>query len=119
MDIVKFIDKHPVVPKFRGCFMRDSLPKKPWKCESGIVNLNETWQEGSHWVAYKIENKLVNYFDPMGNLPPPLELRKYFGCTTIRYNHDRYQKYGSVNCGHLCIAFISDINIKEAHDHHQ
>ena len=111
MDIAKFIARHPVVPKFRGCFMRDSLPTIPWKNESGIVNLNETWQEGSHWVAYKKCDDVINYFDPMGNLPPPLELCKYFGRATIRYNHDRHQKFGSVNCGHLCLAFLSDIYI--------
>ncbi|KAL4135504.1 hypothetical protein QTP88_007110 [Uroleucon formosanum] len=56
--------------------MRDELPIKPWLNECGILNLNNSTQDGSHWVAWKkIKNKKI-YFDSFG-MPPPPELVKY------------------------------------------
>ena len=89
--------------------MRDTLPRRPWKNESAIMNLNQLWQKGSHWAAYKKYNNNVQYYDSFGNLPPPKELRQYLGNATIRYNHDRHQEYGSTNCGHLCLEFLRGI----------
>ncbi|KAF0691666.1 Uncharacterized protein FWK35_00027641, partial [Aphis craccivora] len=37
------------IKNFRGCFMKDELPKIPWKNECGILNLNNSNQPGSHW----------------------------------------------------------------------
>ena len=46
------------VKNFRGCFMKDELPAVPWKNECGILNLNNSNQSGSHWVAWlKNDNK--------------------------------------------------------------
>ncbi|KAL4108153.1 hypothetical protein QTP88_018399 [Uroleucon formosanum] len=56
--------------------MRDELPIKPRLNECGILNLNNSTQDGSHWVAWKkIKNKKI-YFDSFG-MPPPPELVKY------------------------------------------
>lgn len=91
---------------FRGVYMRDNLPKKPYYNESGIVNLDSKNGRGSHWVAYIKRGRLVKYFDSFGNLQPPKELIKYFRGSEIRYNHDPYQTFGSFNCGHLCVEFL-------------
>ena len=49
--------KELYIPNFRGVFMRDCLPKKPWDAECGIVNFNTSLESGTHWVAYyKDEN---------------------------------------------------------------
>ena len=40
------------IPYFRGVFMRDTLPNKPYSKECGIVNFNTSKQPGSHWVCY-------------------------------------------------------------------
>jgi len=39
--------------------MRDELPMKSWVSECGVLNLNDSTQNGSHWVAWKkkINNK--------------------------------------------------------------
>lgn len=96
------------IPNFRGVFMRDTLPPKPLQYESGILNLDTSSGEGSHWIAYVKHGKKVKYFDSIGQLRPPLELIKYFkrdGSVEITYNTDRYQK-STYNCGHLCLGFL-------------
>lgn len=101
---------HSKISHFRGVFMRDNLPRKPWKRECGIVNLDSSSGPGSHWTAYyKTLNKngksYVEYFDSFGNLKPPIEIINYLG-NSINYNHTQYQMYNTVNCGHLCLEFL-------------
>ena len=98
------------IPFFRGVFMRNELPKKgPRKNETAIVNLDDKNGPGTHWVAYKKKNRDVVYFDSFGNLKPPRELINYFGVgSNILYNHEQYQKYNTINCGHLCLQFLSN-----------
>lgn len=86
--------------------MRDNLPTRPHYNESAIVNLDSLHGEGTHWVAYKKRGNRISYFDSFGNLSPPLELIKYFRDCEIKYNHDRYQNFNAINCGHLCLEFL-------------
>lgn len=96
-----------IIPYFRGVFMRDSLPRIPREKECGIVNLDNSTNNGTHWVAYaKIKDK-IEYFDSYGNLRPPKELLKYLGLK-IQYNYIDYQKNHPFNCGHLCIQFLDN-----------
>lgn len=93
--------------------MLDELPKRLRRKESGIVNLNRSFQPGSHWVAYFVnkDKKQILYFDSYGNLRPPKEIVKYLG-SNIQYNYDRYQKDNSVICGHLCLKFLYECSYK-------
>lgn len=96
------------IPFFRGVFMRDALPKKPWYNETGIVNLDSSKGFGTHWVCYKKFGNVVYYFDSFGNLPPPVELKDYFhGVKTLLYNLKRYQNWNTDICGHLCLDFLA------------
>lgn len=92
--------------------MRNKLPKKIRKNECGIINLDNDDGPGTHWTAYKRKNdSRTDYFDSFGNLRPPIEAMKYFrsrGPCQIFYNHDTYQTYNSVNCGQLCLYFLSE-----------
>lgn len=98
--------KHSLnIPFFRGVFMRDELPDKPFSVECGIVNLDISKNSGTHWVAYGKYNDYIEYFDSYGNLKPPKELIKYLG-SNIRYNNNNLQKNNSYNCGHLCLKFL-------------
>ena len=47
-DAVKKI----VLKNFRGVFLRDTLPKKPKRNECAIMNLDDTSEDGTHWVAW-------------------------------------------------------------------
>lgn len=108
IELEKYAHRYKIL-NFRGVFMRDSLPRKIYTKERGIVNLDSNRGPGTHWVAYKKNGSQVIYFDSYGNLSPPLELLSYFnsnGPTHISYNYDVYQKFNTVNCGHLCLRFL-------------
>lgn len=91
--------------------MRNSLPSKINFNESGVVNLDSKENMGTHWTCYKKAGRIINYFDSFGNLKPPRELIRYFRSDNknniINYNYTRKQKFNSVNCGQLCMNFIS------------
>ncbi|KAE9521259.1 hypothetical protein AGLY_018351 [Aphis glycines] len=60
-DIIKYVAKFNI-SHFRGVFSRDNLPKKPLAIECGILNLDVSSGDGSHWVAfYKIKDKVFNW----------------------------------------------------------
>lgn len=94
------------IKNFRGVFMIDKLPIKPQFSECAIVNLQNSMEEGSHWVAYKKSGQVVTYFDSFGNLRPPKELQNYFRGCKVFYNRDRYQELNQSNCGQNCIKFL-------------
>lgn len=96
------------IPFFRGVFMRNNLPKKIWKNESGIVNLDDMSGPGTHWVCYKKLFDTIYYFDSFGNLPPPKELNSYFDqAPRIMFNNERRQEDNTSVCGHLCLEFLA------------
>ena len=39
------------ISNFRGVFLRNTLPKRPKKNECGILNLDDTSGNGTHWVS--------------------------------------------------------------------
>lgn len=91
--------------------MRDALPTRARRNESGIVNLDEAAGPGTHWVAYAKRGNNVNYFDSFGNLRPPKELELYFGDgANVFYNHRSYQTFDQSVCGQLCLRFLRDID---------
>lgn len=94
--------------------MRNQLPEKVNKIEMGIVNLDDACGAGTHWVAYKKYGNEALYFDSFGNLKPPMELVKYLTSVDncdIKYNHNQYQDYNAINCGHLCLKFLYENKI--------
>lgn len=101
---------------FRGVYMRNNLPKKIRKRESGIINLDNRTGPGTHWTAYNKNNITVDYFDSYGDLRPPIEVMKYFmsdgGNNIVRYNYQRYQKEDQTNCGQLALYFLYSLNTK-------
>lgn len=105
-DLIAYAKKLQI-PHFRGVYMRDTLPAKPRKYESAILNLDSNRGPGTHWVCYKKHGDTVYYFDSFGNLRPPAELVRYFGGNaTIKYNNYRKQGFNSVQCGRLCLQFL-------------
>ena len=63
------------IKNFRGVFMRDQL-RKPNNVEAGIINLDISSGEGTHWIAYAIDPRWIVYFDSYG-LAPPKEFMRY------------------------------------------
>lgn len=96
------------IPFFRGVFMRNGLPRKIWKNEAAIVNLDNTNGPGTHWVCYKKLFDSIYYFDSFGNLPPPKELQEYFyAVPNVVFNYDKRQREDTSVCGHLCLEFLA------------
>jgi len=92
--------------------MRNALPRKIRRNESGIVNLDNVDGGGTHWVAYAKRGDRAVYFDSFGNLRPPKELARYLGDgATIEYNRTAHQTYDQTNCGQLCLLFLRHLNI--------
>jgi hypothetical protein len=107
-DIINYVKKLKI-NYFRGVFSRDNLPEKPYNIECAIINLDSSSGSGTHWVSYyRFEDKII-YFDPFGNLPPPIEVQKYFKGYII-YNYSNFQKYYTHMCGHLCLEFLQRMN---------
>ena len=65
------------IPRFRGVFLRDNLPVEPKRMECGVLNLDDTSGNGTHWVAWYADNGKNYYFDSYG-IQPPTELKKIF-----------------------------------------
>lgn len=105
-DLMKFV-KQLEVPHFRGIYMRDTLPKTVKRTECWILNHDDSHSTGTHWTALAKINNTAWYFDSFGRLLPPLEVKKYLGeRVNILYNYNKYQNYGTLVCGQLCLNFL-------------
>ena len=115
-DILNYV-RRLRIPNFRGVKMRDELPSKPRKIESGILNLNTSYEVGSHWVAWYKDGKERYYFDSFGE-PPPIEMMQYLKSNreleldlpAIRQNAVTVQHDISNECGSLCIFVLKQLS---------
>ena len=101
------------IPHFRGVFMMDELARmKSKRPECGIINLDRSDGPGTHWTAYRIRQRCSEamYYDSFGDLPPPPPIVRYLtpsrGGSSIRYNYDREQNFGSSVCGKRCLEWL-------------
>jgi len=93
------------LPFFRGVYTRDRLPRAPQRNETGVINLDDSRGDGTHFVAYVKRGNRVRYFDSFG-LPPPSEFRNYVRGCRVDYNMSQVQDFNTENCGRLCLQFI-------------
>ena len=104
------------IEHFRGVFMRDSLPEFARHKECGVVNLNTTAEQGSHWVCYFKDKKRRIYFDSFGQITP-IEVQKYLKTKdeynssepVIQRNTDIVQRVNTHVCGHLCLFVLTSL----------
>ena len=54
------------IKNFRGVFMRDTLPGKVNDVECGVVNVDNSRNNGTQWVCYHKNNEKCYYFDSFG-----------------------------------------------------
>ena len=100
------------ISNFRGVFLRNTLPKRPKKDECGILNLDDTSGNGTHWVAWYKNGNNKYYFDSFG-IQPPVELISYLK-SPIYYNTEEIQPRDQVFCGHLCLYVLKHLSNGEA-----
>ena len=91
---LKIIDaaKRLSVNGFRGVILRDTLPKKARLNECGILNLDSSPGDGTHWVMWFKKCKDKFYFDSYG-VQSPSELIANIKLP-IFYNSERVQQNG-------------------------
>ena len=93
---------------FKGVFMRNELTGTPANHECGIVNLESSHQEGSHWVAYFKNGNEKYYIDAFGARPPK-EIVRYLK-SPILYSTYEIQQFNSTNCGEWVLYFHNKLN---------
>ena len=105
-------------PRFNGVYSRDNLPKI--KDGAYIINLEEHYDIGTHWVASWVKNNNYNnnnatYFDSFGGEHIPKEIKEFINhpLSSASQNKDiianifRIQAYDSIMRGYFCIGFIN------------
>ena len=100
---------------FIGCFSKSNLPKFPSNLPcSMIVKVNS--DEFSHWVAIKMTETNVFYFDSFANNAGANEIYNFLAphYTRIIFNTKCIQHRSSVTCGLFCIAFLLSVDSKES-----
>ena len=90
-------------PRFNGVYSRDNLPKI--KDGAYIINLDEHYDTGTHWIALWVNNDIATYFDSFGVEHIPKEIKTFINENIIT-NNFRIQAYDSIACGYFCIGFI-------------
>ena len=94
---------------FRWVFLRGTLTKKVKSIECGILNLDSSSGDGTHWVMWFKKGKEQFYFDSNG-VQPPGELIAYLK-SPIFYISERVQQNGEVFCGHLCLFALKQLSL--------
>ena len=84
------------------------LPKVKLKSECGILNLDNSMGDGTHWTAWFRNNDMKIYFDIYG-LEPPLEIINHLK-RPIYYSTDCIQPRDTVVCGHLCLYVLKRLS---------
>ena len=95
--------------RYRGCYPRDSLPKKIKPNSFYIINLDDSNGNGTHWTCI-INFEHCLYFDSYGAIPPTKVVsfmktrhtKRYYNCTQI-------QAVNSDLCGYFCIYVINEL----------
>ena len=85
--------------KFNGVYSRDNLLKI--KDGAYIINLDEYFDIGTHWVALHINNNNVTYFDSFGVEHIPKEIKTFINNKNIKTNIFRTQAYDSIMCAYF------------------
>ena len=108
---LKIIDaaKTQSLDGFRGLFLRDTLPTKTKLSECGILNLDSSSGDGTHWLMWFTKGKNKLYFDSYG-VQRPSELITYLK-SPIFCNRERVKQNGEVFCGHLCLFVLTQLSL--------
>lgn len=111
------------IRNFRAVLMKDELQKfNPLTNECFIINLENSDQNGSHWISIWKKGRDCEYFDSYGT-PIPQEVKDYYRKYKIKSfqsnsseategklisttPNEPIQKYQSDSCGELSVLFL-------------
>lgn len=97
---------------FLNVYSADKLPKRINKCSTKIIiaNFSPSTSPGTHWVAFLFKPKIVEFFDPAGDIS--LRQNKLFQDFIARnrrrkmiYNTNALQSLHSDTCGEWCCIY--------------
>jgi len=105
-------------PNYGGTISADQIQDLPKKLPIGfIMNLDNSNEPGSHWVAVYIDQNSVEYFDPLAD-PPTQEfkkdIKKYIESMNLpnllkfKINKVKQQNSRTETCGFHSIRFLDD-----------
>ena len=99
---------------FIGCFSKDQIQSLE-NNKSIIINLNNSYESGSHWIALKRVNNTILVFDSFGIGYLPMSIFKVYKNFKIITNIYRIQDISSNLCGLFSVLFIL-YNVKNTND---
>ena len=91
--------------KFSGIFTADKLPRLTKTQPYAIVNLDSSWEEGSHWIALAKSGKKIVFYDSFGR-PNTSILPLLKGGNVVNTEEDAEQEIQETNCGQRSIAWL-------------
>ena len=92
-----------------GVYASDRIPITLSRPAAIVINTEENWRSGLHWVALYInKNGQGFYFDSYG-MPPYIsyhaeQIRR--NCIRYIWNENQLQGYASKVCGQYCVVFL-------------
>lgn len=96
--------------KFKGVFPSDKLPKLSNIQPYSIVNLDNSSQPGSHWIAlaYDEESDRILVYDSFGRSIKQIVpfAKNMFGGQIVDTDNDAEQRIKEDNCGQRCLAWL-------------
>lgn len=92
------------IGNFQGVYPKDDLPDIQG---SGVINLDNKGNAGTHWCAWYEMPKYIYYFDSFG-MPPPENFLETVN-KPVKYTNNEIQKEDSIMCGWYCIYFIRSL----------
>ena len=90
--------------RFNGVYSIHNLPNKI-KDGANVINLDEHFDIGTHWIALYVKNNDISYFDSFG-VEHIIRLSDLSKIKTLKTNIFRIQAYDSIMCWYFCTAFI-------------
>ena len=89
----------------KRCFSKDQISLIE-NNKSIIINLNNSNEPGSHWIALKRVKNTIFVFDSFGIGYLPMAIFKVYKNFKIITNIYRIQHFSSNLCGMFCVSFI-------------
>lgn len=94
--------------KFHGVYPSDKIPNLNALKPYAILNLDNSNQAGSHWIAVALDGKNLIVYDSFGRNHTKIipNLKKEFRGRIHNTDRDPEQKKNEFNCGQRSISFL-------------
>lgn len=92
--------------KFKGVYPSNRIPSLTAQNPYCIVNIDKSFQKGSHWLAMAYHNGHIYVYDSFGRKTKALIGKKAWKKNMIDTDYDAEQKTNQDDCGQRCIAWL-------------